>query len=120
MNEVANVAFLGRAAYSVISSLMVPLVPLCLATRVQDAHPVLRDVGTVLGIILSIGFGIGLWRQWRLTCKHSASMAALCRRLSNKAHQAAADAGRPLAHASRTFTLVVPSLGANALACMGG
>lgn len=76
INEVANVAFLGMAAYSVISSLLVPLLPLCLATRVQDAHPVLRELGTVLGITLSIGFGIGLWRQWRLTCKHGASVAA--------------------------------------------
>ncbi len=119
LNEVANLVVVGMAAYSAVTSLLMPLVPLGMAVQVSERHPVPKGVAAVLGITASVYLGYGLWKQWRLTCKHGASVVALCSQLRKQAHQAAAAAGRPLAQASGAITLVVPSLTANAYAGMG-
>lgn len=119
LNEVANLTVVGMAAYSVVTSLLMPLAALGVAVQVSERRPELGAVAAVLGITASLYLADDLCKQWRLTSKHSESVAALCDQLRDQAHQAADAAGRPLAHASGAITLVVPSLIANAFAGMG-
>lgn len=119
LNEVTNLVVLGMAGFDVMATLLTPLAPFALVAKVPKERYVLRNVLTGFGILESAVLGGRVWRHWRLTCKHAASVAALCRQLSGQAHRAAAAAGRPLAHASKPFTFVVPSFNVNAMAGMG-
>lgn len=119
LNEITNLVVLGMAGSEVMATLLMPLAPLALVAKVPKERYVLRNVLTGFGIVASAVLGGCVWRHWRLTCKHAAGVATLCRQLSRQAHRAAAAAGRPLAHASKPFTVVLPSINANAMAGMG-